>query len=149
MRLLALPSLLGALALAQHSPITPPRGSPINDMPILGMGMFGVPKPNTTAVMIAALEMGYRHFDTAAIYGNEKEVGVGLAAALAKTGLKREDVWITTKVTFFFWKMGPPFFGRSTVCVVRVGCRSDDGGYSCGMIVIMTLKRPCRSRCRS
>ncbi len=41
-----------------------------------------------------ALKLGYRHLDCALIYGNEKEVGEGLHAS----GVKREDVWVTTKV---------------------------------------------------
>ncbi len=42
----------------------------------------------------AALQMGYRHIDTAQIYGNERENGEGLRAS----GVKREDVFVTTKV---------------------------------------------------
>ena len=46
-----------------------------------------------------AIEAGYRHIDTAAIYGNEKEVGEGIARAMKKYGVKREELFITTKVS--------------------------------------------------
>lgn len=47
----------------------------------------------------AAIATGYRHIDTAMIYGNEKEVGEGIAIAMKKYGVKREDLYITTKVS--------------------------------------------------
>ncbi|VDK60403.1 unnamed protein product [Cylicostephanus goldi] len=46
----------------------------------------------------AALKAGYRLFDTAELYKNEKELGVAFAEYLPKFGLKREDIFITTKV---------------------------------------------------
>ena len=54
-------------------------------------------KENTCVEMVAAaLHLGYRHLDTAQMYGNEREVGAGLRAS----GIKREEVFITTKVWF-------------------------------------------------
>ena len=46
-----------------------------------------------------AIGTGYRHIDTAAIYGNEKEVGEGIARGMKKYGVKREELFITTKVS--------------------------------------------------
>ena len=46
----------------------------------------------------AAIGTGYRHIDTAAIYGNEKAVGYGVSMAMKKYGVKRDDLFITTKV---------------------------------------------------
>jgi 2,5-diketo-D-gluconate reductase A len=63
-------------------------------IPQLGFGVFQIPPKETQGVVELALEAGYRHFDTAAAYGNEKEVG----AALAASGLAREDYFVTTKL---------------------------------------------------
>jgi 2,5-diketo-D-gluconate reductase A len=63
-------------------------------MPQLGFGVFKVPPPETHKVVTAALEAGYRSIDTAAMYGNEAGVG----AALADSGLPREQLFVTTKL---------------------------------------------------
>jgi 2,5-diketo-D-gluconate reductase A len=64
------------------------------DIPQLGFGLFGVPPEGTRRAVELALEAGYRHLDTAAVYGNEKEVG----AALAASGLSRRDYFVTAKL---------------------------------------------------
>lgn len=51
----------------------------------------------TNAVEVA-LSTGYRHIDCAMAYGNEKEVGEAIAASLKKLNLKREDIFVTSKV---------------------------------------------------
>ncbi len=67
-------------------------------MPKLGMGTFLLNgKIVADIVCNAIVDLGYRHIDTAAIYGNEKEVGDGIRKALEK-GVKREDLFITTKL---------------------------------------------------
>jgi diketogulonate reductase-like aldo/keto reductase len=64
-------------------------------MPLLGVGLFKVPPGETTErVVRSALDAGYRHIDTAALYENEENV----AAALRASGVPREDVFITTKL---------------------------------------------------
>jgi len=63
-------------------------------IPQFGFGVFLVPPAETTAAVSSALEAGYRHVDTAEMYGNEAEVG----AAIRKSGLDRADVFITTKL---------------------------------------------------
>lgn len=63
-------------------------------MPALGLGVFQSPPEETTAAVQTALEVGYRHIDTAAAYGNEREVGEGIR----RSGLPRGDVFIETKV---------------------------------------------------
>ncbi len=63
-------------------------------MPALGLGVFQSPPEETTAAVEAALGAGYRHIDTAAAYGNEREVGEGIR----RSGLDRGDVFIETKV---------------------------------------------------
>jgi 2,5-diketo-D-gluconate reductase A len=64
------------------------------EIPQLGFGVFQVPPEETQAAVEVALEAGYRHIDTAAAYGNEEGVG----AALAASGLPREDYFVTTKL---------------------------------------------------
>jgi 2,5-diketo-D-gluconate reductase A len=60
----------------------------------LGFGVFQIEPGKTAAAVEAALQTGYRHIDTAEMYGNEKEVGEGVRAA----GLDRADVFITSKL---------------------------------------------------
>jgi 2,5-diketo-D-gluconate reductase A len=63
-------------------------------IPQLGFGVFQVPPEDTQEVVEEALASGYRHVDTAAAYRNEAGVG----AALAATGLDRDEVFVTTKL---------------------------------------------------
>ncbi|HVU61566.1 MAG TPA: aldo/keto reductase [Mycobacteriales bacterium] len=67
------------------------NGRPI---PQLGFGVFLVPPEDTVTAVAEALRAGYRHIDTAEMYGNEKEVG----RAIAESGLHRDDVYITSKL---------------------------------------------------
>jgi alcohol dehydrogenase (NADP+) len=67
------------------------------DIPLLGFGTWNL-KENCSQAVSFAIQQGYRHIDCAAAYGNEKEVGQGIAEGLAITGLKREDLWITSKL---------------------------------------------------
>jgi 2,5-diketo-D-gluconate reductase A len=62
--------------------------------PLIGLGVMGIENTELPAVMRQAVDMGYRSFDTAPIYGNEKGVGHGVK----ECGLPREDVLITTKL---------------------------------------------------
>ncbi|WP_112248573.1 aldo/keto reductase [Kribbella monticola] len=64
------------------------------EIPQLGLGVWQIEDDVVTGVVESAFEAGYRHVDTAAIYGNEKGVGRAIAAA----GLPREELFITTKV---------------------------------------------------
>ncbi|ATP39853.1 aldo/keto reductase [Solibacillus sp. R5-41] len=72
------------------------------EMPGIGLGVFQVENDATVEIVKNAIEVGYRSIDTAAIYGNEAGVGEGIKQALASTGLKREDLFITSKV----WNAG-------------------------------------------
>ncbi len=63
-------------------------------IPQLGFGVFQVPPPETQRVVEQALEIGYRHIDTAEMYGNEAGVG----AAVRASGLPRSDVFVTSKL---------------------------------------------------
>src|SRR4051794_28243926 len=58
------------------------------EIPALGLGVFQTPPEETREAVRAALDAGYRHIDTAAAYGNEREVGEAIAAS----GIDRSDV---------------------------------------------------------
>jgi len=64
------------------------------EIPQLGFGVFQIPSEETQERVEEALAVGYRHVDTAAAYGNEAGVG----AAIAASGVRREDVFVTTKL---------------------------------------------------
>jgi 2,5-diketo-D-gluconate reductase A len=65
-----------------------------NSIPQLGFGVFQIPPEETTDAVRAALEVGYRHIDTAEMYGNEREVG----QAVRDFGIDRADVYVTSKL---------------------------------------------------
>jgi 2,5-diketo-D-gluconate reductase A len=66
---------------------------PHGAIPLLGFGTWQITGDEATAATTAALEVGYRHLDTATVYGNEEEVGRGLA----RSGVARDEVFVTTK----------------------------------------------------
>jgi 2,5-diketo-D-gluconate reductase A len=63
-------------------------------MPILGLGTWQARGRSAAAAVLRALEVGYRHVDTATMYGNEREVG----QAVAESGVPREEIFVTTKL---------------------------------------------------
>ena len=71
--------------------LTLPTGAPI---PVLGFGTYKVAPEDAYDAVSRALEVGYRHIDTAQMYGNEAEVG----AALEASGIERDQIFLTTKV---------------------------------------------------
>ena len=69
-------------------------------MPAIGLGTFGSDSVSGTAIAEAVLDagrLGYRHFDCAAVYGNEHLIGPSLKQLIGE-GVKREDLWITSKL---------------------------------------------------
>jgi 2,5-diketo-D-gluconate reductase A len=70
-----------------------PLGGPV-DMPLLGFGTWQIRGGAAYDAVRAALEAGYRHLDTATMYGNEAEVG----RALRDSGVPRDEVFVTTKL---------------------------------------------------
>ena len=64
------------------------------EIPQLGFGVFQVPPEQTVAAVSTALRAGYRHIDTAEMYGNEKQVG----DAIARSGLDRSEIFVTSKL---------------------------------------------------
>ncbi|CAH8580718.1 unnamed protein product [Dicrocoelium dendriticum] len=67
-------------------------------MPVFGLGTWNSPADEVKLAVRTALEAGYRHIDCALVYGNEKEIGEELAQSMKKLNLKREDIFITTKL---------------------------------------------------
>ena len=70
-------------------------------IPMIGMGTAPTgPLPDdVVSTLVAAMEMGYRHFDTAAVYGTEKVVGEAIAQALQQGVVKtRDELFITSKL---------------------------------------------------
>ncbi|MGY1724853.1 aldo/keto reductase [Blastococcus sp. SYSU DS0533] len=64
------------------------------EIPQLGFGVYQVPPEETAETVAAALEVGYRHIDTAEMYGNEKGVG----EAVARSGIDRGEIFVTSKL---------------------------------------------------
>jgi 2,5-diketo-D-gluconate reductase A len=64
------------------------------EIPILGFGVYQIPPEDTERAVTEALEVGYRHIDTAAAYQNEEAVG----RALRSSGIRRDELFITTKL---------------------------------------------------
>ena len=70
------------------------------DIPLLGFGTWNLSpdEHNASAAVSHAIQTGYRHIDCAAAYRNEKDVGQGIKDGLKKAGLRREDIWVTSKL---------------------------------------------------
>jgi 2,5-diketo-D-gluconate reductase A len=64
------------------------------EIPQLGFGVFQIPPEETVKATTTALEVGYRHIDTAQMYGNEREVGL----AVRESGIPRDEVFVTSKL---------------------------------------------------
>lgn len=67
-------------------------------MPSVGLGLWKIPPEDTADAVVEAICRGYRHLDSAADYGNEKEVGDGIARALADGLCQRDELWVTSKL---------------------------------------------------
>lgn len=64
----------------------------------VGLGLWKIENSETANVVRAAIDCGYRHFDSACDYGNEEETGQGLFDAIQAGDVKREELWITSKL---------------------------------------------------
>ncbi|KAL8670645.1 MAG: hypothetical protein Q9168_004824 [Polycauliona sp. 1 TL-2023] len=64
----------------------------------LGFGTWNLDKSNVSEAVSAALHVGFRHLDCATVYGNQKEVGKGIAHGLDSLNLSRSDIWVTSKL---------------------------------------------------
>ncbi len=80
-------------------------------IPAIGLGTMTLKEETCIGAVKTALRLGHRHLDPAERYGNQEGVGLGLQQGLPAAGLKREDVFVTTKV---YWdKLAPGDFERS------------------------------------
>ena len=83
-----------------NAALVPRRPMPSGKIPVVGMGTFGSDSVSPAAVaeaVMGAAEVGYRHFDCASVYGNEKEVGRSLQQ-IVSGGVSRDELWINSKV---------------------------------------------------
>lgn len=85
------------------------------EMPQIGLGTFLIPKEHLSKTIAEAYELGYRNFDTAWRYHNEADI----ASALKENGIKREDVFITTKVNRDALYFGDYNVGKRSIFNVR------------------------------
>ena len=67
-------------------------------MPVLGLGTWKAKPGDVYQAVLWALQMGYRHIDCAQIYGNEREIGQALHDAFMQNIVKREDLFVTSKL---------------------------------------------------
>lgn len=68
-------------------------------IPVIGLGTLNLLKPKVgNAVKFTIAEAGYRHIDCASIYGNRKEIGVALDEVFTSGKVKREDIFVTSKL---------------------------------------------------
>lgn len=67
-------------------------------LPSVGLGLWKIERPAAAEAVVQAIRAGFRHFDSACDYGNEAESGEGFAAALRDKLVRREDLWVTSKL---------------------------------------------------
>eukprot|EP01032_Pedospumella_encystans_P021317 gene21317-24186_t len=67
-------------------------------MPRLGLGTWKTPTGDVKIAVYEALKLGYRHIDCAWEYGNQDEVGKGIAHAISENIVSRGDIWVTSKL---------------------------------------------------
>ena len=104
-----------------------------HEMPIIGLGTFKIRgKDVVHSALDAALGAGYRSIDTASVYRNEREIGECLKELLPKYGLKREDIFITSK-------LGPKEHGRGK-CME--GCLKSIADLDCGYLDLFLIHWP-------
>ena len=74
------------------------QGAPNATMPVVGLGTWQAAPGEVGNAVVEALKAGYRHLDCAACYGNEKEIGAALRKAFDEGLVRREDLFITSKL---------------------------------------------------
>src|SRR5437763_1856007 len=69
-----------------------------SQLPVLGLGLWKVERSAAPTLIEQAARAGWRHFDCAIDFGNEAAVGVGLQNVLQSKSVRREDLWVTSKL---------------------------------------------------
>ena len=70
----------------------------VHEIPALGFGTYRLPKEKAAGAVSYAIDCGFRHIDCAKVYGNQAEIGEGIAQALKKNNIRREDIFVTGKL---------------------------------------------------
>jgi alcohol dehydrogenase (NADP+) len=70
----------------------------LESIPAIGLGTWKIARDEVGPTIATAIDIGYRHFDCASIYNNEKEIGAALAAAVESGAVKREEMWVSSKL---------------------------------------------------
>lgn len=81
----------------QQLPLVP-EPLTLDQIPLLGFGTWNLKEANTSEAVSYAIQVGYRHIDCAAAYYNQDQVGLGIKDGIQKAGIRREDLWITSKL---------------------------------------------------
>ena len=100
------------------------------DMPVVGLGTYSLHGHKCVNAILSAIRLGYRKIDTASFYGNEEEVGQAVRRAIEEGLIKREDVFVTTKLY-------PNEFANARESIEKCLCKLD-----IGYIDLMLLHHP-------
>jgi len=98
--LVEIPSIRSSSTAAVNPTLVPRIPMPAGDIPVIGLGTFGsdhVSHEAAAEAVLGAATAGYRHFDCASVYGNEKQIGNAFRQ-IAHGGVSRHDLWINSKV---------------------------------------------------
>jgi len=79
-------------------PVPAASGDARQPLPAVGLGLWKIDRPAAAEVVDRALRIGYRHLDSGCDYGNEAEVGAGLAKSLRDGVCRRDELWVTSKL---------------------------------------------------
>ncbi len=79
-------------------PITTMKLATCGEVPLVGLGLWKISNDDAPGIVEQAITAGYRHLDSACDYGNEAAVGAGLANVLRAGKVRRQDLWITSKL---------------------------------------------------
>lgn len=103
-------------------------------MPSPGFGTWRVDASKLNEAVLTALRIGYRHFDLAALYRNEKEVGTALAAGMAALGLTRGDLFLTSKLPMHCMSEEAASSASAAPAAALATTLADLGAGACGYL---------------